>query len=394
MLSMMMMTSQKIVAIILASGESSRLNLSTKKQYLKMLGGTVLSCAVKPFLKALSLSELIITIPQNENDSFAKNALFCDNEISQYISAVNVSFVKGGSTRKESVYLALNAIKSNADIVLIHDAARPFVSEKIIVEVAKKTLEKGSAAPCIVPSDTQKLVAKDGTITTHLEREHTRIIQTPQGFSFKEIKSAHQKAHLDKINYTDDTEIYAKYIGKVYTVEGSVQNKKITYKEDLQMKENRIGIGYDLHRLVKGRPLIIGGVTLPSEKGCEAHSDGDALLHAITDALLGASSLSDIGTLFPDTEPEWKDASSKDLLKFAWEKVLEQGYNIVNIDCVIKLESPKFIPYRESVISSIAQILSIEENKIFVKAKTGEKLGDVGSGNAIEVWCTCLLAKH
>lgn len=155
----------------------------------------------------------------------------------------------------------------------------------------------------------------------------------------------------------------------------------------------RIGLGYDLHRLVEGRKLILGGVTIPFEKGEDGHSDGDVLLHAITDAVLGASGLGDIGSFFPPEEAKWKDADSAVLLKTVLEKVYAHGWKIENIDCVIKLEKPKFIPYRQDVIKSIANILEVNEDQVFVKAKTGEKLGDVGQSLAVEVWANCLLSK-
>ena len=155
----------------------------------------------------------------------------------------------------------------------------------------------------------------------------------------------------------------------------------------------RVGLGTDLHRLVEGRKLMLGGVEIPFEKGEHGHSDGDVLLHAITDALLGAAAISDIGELFPPSDAKWKDADSKKLLASAYELVKGQGWSIENIDCVIKLEKPKFLPYRQAVRESIAGILSIDVSQIFVKAKTGEKLGDVGASQAIEAEAVCLLSK-
>ncbi len=155
----------------------------------------------------------------------------------------------------------------------------------------------------------------------------------------------------------------------------------------------RVGLGTDLHRLVEGRKLMLGGIEIPFEKGEHGHSDGDALLHAITDALLGAAGISDIGELFPPSDAKWKDADSKKLLASAYELVKGQGWSIENIDCVIKLEKPKFLPYRQAVRESIAGILKIDVSQIFVKAKTGEKLGDVGTSQAIETEAVCLLSK-
>ena len=155
----------------------------------------------------------------------------------------------------------------------------------------------------------------------------------------------------------------------------------------------RVGLGYDLHRLIEGRKLLLGGIELPFEKGEDGHSDGDVLFHAITDALLGASGLGDIGSFFPPEEAKWKDADSALLLKTVIEKIYAQGWKIENLDCVIKLEKPKFIPFRQAVIENIAKVLEIEPCQVFVKAKTGEKLPPVGTSEAVEAFVTCLLSK-
>ena len=155
----------------------------------------------------------------------------------------------------------------------------------------------------------------------------------------------------------------------------------------------RTGIGYDKHPLVKGRPLLLGGIALESDFGEDGHSDGDVLLHAISDALLGASGLGDIGSFFPPEDPQWKNADSKKLLTEIWSKIKNEGWNLSNLDCVVILEKPKFLPYREQVINSIAEILHTDKDRVFVKAKTGEKMGDVGKGLAVEVFASCLLEK-
>ena len=155
----------------------------------------------------------------------------------------------------------------------------------------------------------------------------------------------------------------------------------------------RVGLGYDLHRLIEGRKLLLGGIELPFERGEDGHSDGDVLFHAITDAVLGASGLGDIGSFFPPEEAKWKDADSALLLKTVIEKVYAQGWKIENLDCVVKLEKPKFIPHRQAVIENIAKVLEVEPDQVFVKAKTGEKLPPVGTSEAVEAFVTCLLSK-
>lgn len=161
----------------------------------------------------------------------------------------------------------------------------------------------------------------------------------------------------------------------------------------MEINDIRTGLGYDLHRLVEGKKLMIGGVEIEFDKGELGHSDGDALLHAITDSLLGASHLGDIGLLFPPGDPKWKDADSSMLLKTAWELVKKEGYSIQNIDCVILMEKPKLLPYRNAICEKIASTLDISIDRVFVKAKTGEGLSDIGKGLAIECYATCLLIK-
>ena len=390
----------KTAVIITAAGSSTRMGAPLKKEYLPLKNGTVLSECARAFLNAIAPSCIVITTPRNGEER-AHRALFADNEMKSMLSAAHTAlhFVEGGKTRQESILNALLFLeKSNAnpEIVLIHDGARPFVSEKIIQDTAHATLEFGAAAPGITPVDTQKLVSSEGFITEHLKRNKMVAIQTPQGFQFAPLLEAHKRASLEKTEYTDDTEIWGNYSGKVNIVLGDATNKKITYSEDYNVQNNvvfKTGLGYDIHPLVEGRRLVIGGVVFPFEKGEAGHSDGDALLHAITDALLGASGLGDIGSFFPPEENEWKDADSAYLLKTAWEKIKSHGWNLNNIDCVIKLEKPKFLPRRNEVIESIAHILEVEQDKIFVKAKTGEHLDSVGRGEAIEAWCSAILIK-
>ncbi len=392
--------SSGVNVVICAAGSSTRMGGSTKKEYLPLNNGTVLSEAVKEFLDSANVEILAITIPADGKKK-AQEALFSDKSIEQKLLETKLIFVEGGSTRQKSVFNALKKIadlKPNSDLVLIHDGARPFVTEKIIQDTLFATRECGAAVPGTTPVDTQKTMDKDGFIKEHLLRSQMTAVQTPQGFRLKELLKAHELAEKDEKEYTDDTEIWGKYCGPVKVVQGDSCNKKITFAGDYNfgkqtMNSIKIGLGYDLHRLVQGRKLIIGGVEFPFEKGEDGHSDGDALLHAITDALLGASALGDIGSFFPPEDKKWKDANSIELLKTIWHKVQENGWQLVNLDCVVKLEKPKFLPQRQKVIQNIANALNIDPEKIFVKAKTGEKLDSVGSGNAIEAWATCLLSK-
>ncbi len=407
----------QVALVLTAAGTSSRFNTGGKKEFLPLSstlfplqkGGTVLSCSLEPFLQffleqsTFHVSHIIITIPNEEHKTAAQQALYSSPFVKEALKKLNITpdFIPGSTTRQSSVFCALSFLetaKNNIDITLIHDAARPYVSIDIVHSVLLTSSEKGAAVPSIAPVDTQKELAPDGKIVRHLVRSSLGAVQTPQGFRTDDIYKAHCKAKLDNIEYTDDTEIWGNYIGDVYAVQGSEKNKKITFKHDMEntMNDNalyRTGLGTDFHRLEEGRKLVIGGIEIPFHKGEVAHSDGDVLLHAITDSLLGAAGLGDIGELFPPSDDTWKDADSKALLRTAWEKVQQQGWEIQNIDCVVHMEKPKFLPWREKVIVSIASILECSQEKIFAKAKTQEGLGDIGQGNAVSAQVICLLKK-
>ena len=398
--------------VLVAGGSSSRMG-GIKKEYLPLDGGTVLSSAAKVFLQTLPLNLIAVTYPSkstpdelNASLNACRNAFYADSEIDSLIQEhkTKVIFVEGGSSRQKSVFNALNSIKiqmPDNGVVLIHDGARPFVSPQIVTDVYNSTVEYGAAVPGLEPVDTQNIIDTEGFIRQHLVRAQLTAVQTPQGFLLDELFDAHRKALDSNKECTDDTEIWDLFVpgGKVKVVKGDSKNKKITYIQDIDStkKENnkmiRCGLGYDKHILAEGRPLMLGGLNIPSDRGELGHSDGDALLHAITDALLGASGMGDIGSYFPPEEAEWKDADSKVLLKTVWKDIRNAGWSLENLDCVIALEKPKFLPHRQNVIQSIADVLGVDKSQVFVKAKTGEKTGDVGLGKVVEVWTTCLLSK-
>ncbi|WP_303921260.1 2-C-methyl-D-erythritol 2,4-cyclodiphosphate synthase [Treponema berlinense] len=419
--------------IVTAAGSSTRMG-GIKKEYLPLEGGTVLSTAVKAFLKTLPFSLVAVTFPEKKDsdknpagvcmpaEQKCRNALLCDRELQELLSGKKLIFVPGGESRQASVFNALKKVKehfkNSSPLVFIHDGARPFVTEKTITDTFIAAQKFGASAPGLQPTDTQKEIDENGFIKRHLVRKNLSAVQTPQVFMLDTLLKAHEKAAgiydtADSANsedsadsassnreYTDDTEIWDIFAGagRVKITEGDSKNKKITYKEDIFSAERkqtmiRTGLGYDKHPLVQGRPLMLGGIEFESDLGEAGHSDGDVLLHAVTDALLGACGLGDIGSFFPPEEPQWKDADSRMLLKTVWERIKAEGWQLENLDCVIALEKPKFLPRREEVIASIAEILEAEKSQVFVKAKTGEKLGDVGQRRAVEVWATCLLSK-
>lgn len=407
---------EKCVLIVLAAGASTRMGKGIKKEYLPLNGGTVLSCAVKSFLQALHFETVCIVYPfantqeeQQANIEACQKAVFSDSYLKTALSSP--IFISGGASRRESVCKALDKLYTDFGaedpLVFIHDGARPFLDKDLIKRTFDAASETGAAVPGLQPVDTQKELDENGFIKRHLTRAQLCAVQTPQVFRLKPIYEAHLKAaeqaSLTGKDFTDDTEIWdlftdPKIYSRVKVVAGSSENKKITYKQDInsekeQQKMIRTGLGYDKHILTEGRKLMLGGVEIPSQKGEAGHSDGDVLLHAITDALLGASAMGDIGAYFPPSEQKWKDADSKMLLATVWKDITSKGWKLGNLDCVIALESPKFLPYRDKVRESIAEILGCQTEQVFVKAKTGEKIGDIGKGLAVETWATCLLEK-
>lgn len=410
---------QSAAFVLVAAGSSQRMGELGKKEWLPLNGGSVLSEAALVFLKTKLFSTAIVVHPKS-GLAQAKKAFYKNPRIAELTQDINVIFTPGGNTRQESVFNALKALDKACKrpqaqkpprLVLIHDGARPFISQSLVKKTVAAALKYGAAVPALQPVETQKEMDSSSRIARHLTRSSLAAVQTPQGFLFPEILGCHKKAaaavRRDKSKaFTDDTEIWDNYSGKkTRVIPGEPGNIKITYPKDMsQAKEGaaansrqekifRVGLGTDLHRLVKGRPLILGGVVIPCALGEDGHSDGDALLHAITDALLGAAALGDIGSYFPPEDDKWKDADSAKLLKAAWKDVRAAGWKLQNLDCVVKLQEPKFLPHRQKVRQSIAGILGVSADQVFVKAKTGERVGPVGLCQAVETEAICLLCK-
>lgn len=394
---------QKNAALaIVAAGSSQRMGSLGKKEYLPLNGGSVLSETALVFLKTKVFSTIALVYPKG-GLADAKNAFYKNPQTQELSQGVNIIFVQGGSSRQESVFNALKAIDRAAKkagatpprAVLIHDGARPFLSQALVKKTLASALKYGAAVPALEPVETQKEIGSGSKIARHLKRSTLAAVQTPQGFLFPQILEFHRKAQKTAAAFTDDTEIWDKFSDiKTRVIKGEPANIKITYPKDFAAPTVfRIGLGTDLHRLVKGRKLILGGIRFPFEKGEDGHSDGDALLHAVTDALLGAAALGDIGSYFPPSDPKWKDADSKKLLAAVWKDVKKEGWRLENLDCVIHLQEPKFLPRRQEVRESIAKVLGVEPERVFVKAKTGERVGPVGEGLAVETQAICLLSK-
>ncbi len=304
-----------------------------------------------------------------------------------------VTVVAGGKERQDSVSRGLSALMADhpeTDYLLIHDGARPYVTAKVIQHTLDQTIQTGAAVAAVPVKDTIKLLGKEGISTP--DRNLMFAAQTPQGFEAKLILQAYELAERQGFLGTDDAQLVERLGHKVSLAEGSYANIKITTPEDLP-RQSRVGTGFDVHALVEGRPLVLGGITIPHEKGLLGHSDADVLTHAIMDALLGAAGLGDIGQHFPDTEVAYKGISSMVLLKKVVALLEEKGLQLANIDATIIAERPKMAPFHDAMIQSLANALGCDTGQINIKATTTEKLGIPGREEGIAAEAVCILTK-
>jgi 2-C-methyl-D-erythritol 2,4-cyclodiphosphate synthase/2-C-methyl-D-erythritol 4-phosphate cytidylyltransferase len=308
----------------------------------------------------------------------------------------------GGATRQESVFAGLSALPAAVDLVLVHDAVRPFVSQGCIDRVIRCAAEKGAAAAAAPVKDTIKL-ARDGVFVRTLDRDALFMMQTPQGFLRPLLFTAHLAAAEDRFTGTDDAVLLERIGEKVYLTEGEYDNIKLTTPEDVAAARAiaarmdgveallRVGSGYDAHRFCSGRPLVLGGVDIPHDRGLLGWSDADVLTHALIDALLGAAALGDIGGMFPDTETRYEGISSLVLLTEAFAAVRSRGYALVNADATVMAERPKLAPYIGTMRERIAGAMGTAPEKISIKATTTEGLGFVGREEGVAARATVLL---
>jgi 2-C-methyl-D-erythritol 4-phosphate cytidylyltransferase/2-C-methyl-D-erythritol 2,4-cyclodiphosphate synthase len=292
---------------------------------------------------------------------------------------------------------AFAVVTPEADVVLVHDAARPYVSQRIIRDTIAAAAEHGAAIVAVPVRDTVK---RTGVVGAHrmvretLPRDEIYLAQTPQGFRRDLLQQAIVAASSTEV--TDEAMLLERAGIPVHIVEGEAGNSKITTPEDLMNARGtsiRIGTGYDLHRLVDGRSLILAGVHIPFERGLDGHSDADIVCHAVTDAILGAAALGDIGRLFPDTDPRWKDADSIQLLIGAVEVVTRAQYKISNVDVTVIAQRPKLLPYLDEMRTKLAAALQIPADAVSIKGKTNEKVDATGRGEAMACHAVALITR-
>ncbi len=382
-----------VTAIILAAGSGSRMDKLIPKQKMLILGESVLSRSVRAFSDCEKIKDILVVCRAEDLD-------LTREELASFTKVISV--ISGGKTRAESAKIGFNSISPCSEYVAIHDAARCLITPEKIASVVDSAICHGAATAGTFITDTVKHL-EDGMIDRTVPREHLFSAQTPQVFS-REIYQAALN-NTESIEAVTDDNMLVESLGiGVCPVDTGKSNIKLTRVEDIAfaeyiierrrpMEEIRFGHGYDVHRLVDDRRLILGGVDIPHDKGLLGHSDADVLTHAIMDAILGACGLGDIGRHFSDTDPSYKDISSLYLLKKVSEIIHEQGFSIVNIDATLVIQRPKIAPYVEKMRENIADILKIDLGKINIKATTEEKLGFTGREEGIAAHSVCTVKK-
>jgi 2-C-methyl-D-erythritol 4-phosphate cytidylyltransferase/2-C-methyl-D-erythritol 2,4-cyclodiphosphate synthase len=384
----------QVSAIIAAGGRGTRFGGDRPKQLLTLAGRPILERSVEAFLRSSLVHDIVVALPPDLVVVLPEYLRRADRR---------VEIVEGGARRQDSVANAFARVAGRADVVIIHDAARPLVSGDLIRRTIEAAVETGAAIAAVRAQDTVKRGDASGLVTGTLPRDEVYLAQTPQAFRTSVLRDA--LAMAEQVGAATDEAMLAERAGhRVKLVAGDPRNLKITTPEDLAMAEQlvqgstassvmRIGNGYDLHRLVDGRPLILGGVTIPFEKGLHGHSDADAVCHAITDAILGAAGAGDIGRHFPDTDAAWKDANSIRLLGLAGDVIRNGGFTIINIDVVVIAERPKLVPHVDAMRENVARALAIAPDQVSVKGKTNEGVDSTGAGESIAVHAVALLAR-
>ncbi len=375
----------KAYAVILCGGSGTRMGGPGNKTLLKTGGVPAIVRGFRAF--AGCADGAVLVTRAGEEEIFAQT-------LAGY-GLKPLSIVPGGADRQASALRGLRALPPDADIALIHDGARPFVTEEIIRRVIESVEAYGSGVAAVPARDTIKRADENGMVLETLDRSVLWQMQTPQGFFVKDLLAAHAAANAEKTRYTDDAALMEAAGHPVHLVLGSPDNIKLTSPEDLRMVNGmltpRIGTGFDAHRLVEGRELWLGGVKIPYEKGLLGHSDADAPLHALTDALLGAAAMGDIGKLFPDSDPAYKGISSIFLLEEVRKRLTDAGFAIGNVDVTIVCQAPKLSPYIPQMRERIAKALQIGPEQVSVKATTTERMGYEGRGEGISAQAAALV---
>ncbi len=389
----------KVSVIIVAAGSGRRFGYERNKLFYPLCGKPVLAHTLMHVFAASSVGEVVIVNAEQDHDDIAAI-------VESLHPSVPVRYALGGAERADSVYNGLMASSADADIVMVHDGSRPFAGPEWY-DNALAVMEKASAAVYAIPvKDTVKEREKAGasglqTVRT-LDRSRLIAVQTPQIFHRDLLIKAHEHAKEHGIAATDDASLVEALGEKLYILQGDERNHKVTTMDDVPIlefymngpTEHRVGSGYDVHPLAKGRRLVLGGVEIPFEKGLAGHSDADVLIHALMDALLGAAGLKDIGTYFPDTDSKFKNISSLLLLKKVRQILIENSCRVINVDVTLMAQRPKIKAFVPRMIENIAAALQIEAAAVSVKATTTEHLGFVGREEGMAAQAAAIVLKY
>src|SRR5262249_19238310 len=384
---------ETVAAVIVAAGRGERAGASLPKQYRPLGGEPMIRATLRAFLAHPRIDFVQPVINPNDRDSY-QDAIAGLKEL--------LPPVAGGATRQASVRAGLEALASHSPgLVLIHDAARPFVSAALIDRAIGAGRASGAAVPGVALADTVKAIDDNATVIETLDRSQLRSVQTPQAFTFSLILEAHRRAAAARHErFTDDAAL-AEWAGqRVSVFEGEAANLKLTTADDFARAEMtrlaalsdvRTGNGFDVHAFAEGDHVMLAGVRIPHSRGVTGHSDADVALHALVDAILGALAEGDIGAHFPPSDPQWKDAASDRFLAFACERVRKRGGMIAHLDVTIVCEAPRISPHRFTMRARIADIASVAIDRVAVKATTSEKLGFAGRGEGIFAMATATI---
>lgn len=384
-----------VSVVIPAAGIGSRMGASVPKQYIEVDGMSILRRTVFAFAQVPYIVQLIVACAPEYAQSIR------DQIGDLFEPGVRLFTVDGGAQRQDSVRNALMHPSLTGSLVAIHDAVRPNVSRKLIDLVCEAAHDSGAAIPALPARDTVKRSSDSLRIRETLPREQIWLAQTPQVFETQLIRDAHLRAQTEGFIGTDDASLVERLEKDVRLVVGDQSNIKITSPDDLayinamtkplKYPDIRVGYGYDVHRLETGRDLVLGGVHVPHDKGLLGHSDADALLHAITDAVLGALALGDIGSHFPDTDPANKDLDSRIFYRHAIALAAEHGYSVGNIDATVVAEKPRLRTHIDAMRAVIAKESGLSVDRVSVKATTSEKMGFVGRQEGMAAMASVLL---
>jgi 2-C-methyl-D-erythritol 4-phosphate cytidylyltransferase / 2-C-methyl-D-erythritol 2,4-cyclodiphosphate synthase len=376
-------------AIVPAAGQGLRFKAAGPKQFLAQQGTTLLKQTLRALAATALFDGIVVVVPE-------KWVAAEDLLPEEMNGRENIQVVAGGLRRTDSVKCGLDSLPDSCEVVLVHDGVRPGISADLVERVIVGANKHGACVPVLAVIETVKAIDKSGMVVKTLNRDELGLVQTPQGFKRQVLTDAYAWAAQKEIEqpFTDDAALVEGFGHQVVTVAGEPGNIKVTYKDDLVKigwGTPRVGIGYDAHKLVAGRPLFLGGVEVPGGLGLLGHSDGDAAIHALIDAICGAAGMGDIGRQFPDSDPSYKDIASLSLLDQIVKKAGQAGWRVSSVDMTIVAQKPRLADYLPEMAAKMAAVLGIDASAVGVKATTEEGMGFSGRSEGIAAHAVAVL---